>query len=289
MVDLTPKVAVLDHLLSGQENKPTLGVHNFPRGIEMTEKVIRAVLRPYPRCYVYIHFDPRKVRPEDKNQIDHVVYVGKGTRERPWVDRRIYSGAHRRWLRDLQYQGFAPDEYVRIEFRKLTEEEALKLEQQLLKFYRDKGVLLFNREKGYKGPVRTYDNKWIPDPAFGKLGRTSRQIDGTQGQNAAMTEDRFKRMVERDESEAGIRYDLRPFEDQQNEATAWYLGNLVFLFSVSSIVPPTKPVTVVVDSRFTLTRQMDGFLKTLTERGLPIEIRRTARNTENLERVLRKR
>jgi hypothetical protein len=240
----------------------------------MTEKVIHAVLRPYPRCYVYIHFDPRKVRPEDRDQIDHVVYVGKGTRERAWVDRRIYSPAHRLWLRDLQYQGFAPDEYVRIEFRKLTEEEALELEQQLLKVYRDKGVLLFNREKGYKGPVRTYDNKWIPDPAFGKLGRARQRIEETQGQHAAMTEDRFKSTVQRDESEAEIRYDLRLFEGQQDEAAAWYLGNLVFQFSANPIDPPTKPVTIVVDNRFTLTRQMDGFLRNLTERGLPIEIRR---------------
>lgn len=242
----------------------------------MTEKVIRAVLRPYPRCYVYIHFDPRKVRPEDKDQIDHVVYVGEGTRERAWVDRRIYSPAHRLWLRDLQYRGFAPDEYVQVKFRKLTKGEALKLEQQLLKVYRDKGVLLFNREKGYKGPVRSYDNKWMPDPAFGKLGRASPRIEGTQGQNAAMTEDRFKSTAQRDENEAEIRYDLRPFENQQDEALAWYLGNLVFRFSAVPIVRPTKPVAIVVDNRFALTRQMDGFLKNLTERDLPIEIRRAA-------------
>jgi|SRR5580658_3443698 hypothetical protein len=136
----------------------------------MTEKVVPVVLRPFPRCYVYIHYDPRKVRPGDKGQIDHVVYVGKGTRARAWIDTRISSPSHRCWLRDLQSQGFAPDEFVRIEFRKRTSEQAKKLERQLLTFYRAKQVLLFNKERGYNGPVRPYDNKWMPDPKFGKLG-----------------------------------------------------------------------------------------------------------------------
>jgi hypothetical protein len=136
----------------------------------MPEKVVHVVLRPYPRCYVYVHFDPRKVRPGDKGQFDHVVYVGKGTRARAWVDTRPCSRAHGLWLRDLQNHGFAPDEYVRIEFRRRTSEQARKLERELLAFYRSKGVLLFNNERGYNGPVRPYDNKWMPDPRFGKLG-----------------------------------------------------------------------------------------------------------------------
>jgi len=60
--------------------------------------------------------------------------------------------------------GYAPDEFVRIEVRKLTSSEAEKKEQELIAFYRKKGSLLFN------GGERPYDNKWLPEPGFGKLG-----------------------------------------------------------------------------------------------------------------------
>lgn len=241
----------------------------------MTEKVVHVVLRPYARCYVYIHYDPRKVRPEDKEQIDHVVYVGRGTRERAWVDRRLYSPEHRRWLRDLQYQGFAPDEYVSIKFRRCTLDEAIKLERQVLNFYRSKEVLLFNKERGYKGPVRTYDNKWMPDPNFGKLVRMHSprgEQEATQEVDNAMTEDDFKKTAERAENETSIRYDLRPFQDHQQKAVAWYLGKLIFELAASSIKPPSKAVLLLVDNRFVITPQLDGFLRRLNGLGLPIEV-----------------
>jgi hypothetical protein len=236
----------------------------------MTEQIIRAILRPYPRCYVYIHFDPRKVRPGDKEQIDHVVYVGEGTRERAWVDERTDSNGHSLWLRDLQYQGFSPDQYVSVKYRTRTKEQAVKLEKQLLQVYRKKGILLFNNERGYTGPVRTYENKFMPDAAFGSLIPPKRPEVEIE---SAMTEERFTSKVKRMENEAETKLDLRPFEDQQDDAAAWYLGRLVFLFSVNRTNQPRKPVALEVDDRFKPTQQLDDLLDKLTEIGLPIEIR----------------
>jgi hypothetical protein len=124
----------------------------------MAEKNHRIVLQRYPRCYVYIHYNPQKA----KRGLWDVVYVGKGTRMRAWDDRNR-SPAHARWLRDWQNLGFAPDEFVRIEFRKLTSKQAEKKEKELIAFYRRKGALLFNDGE------RAYDNKWLPDPQFGEL------------------------------------------------------------------------------------------------------------------------
>lgn len=125
----------------------------------MTERNYQIVFQPYPRCYVYVHYHPQKA----KQGVQEVVYVGKGTRGRAWDDRKR-SPNHAQWLRDWQNQGFAPDEFVRIEFRKLTSKQAEKREQELIAFYRERGALLFNDGE------RTYENKWLPDPKFGKLG-----------------------------------------------------------------------------------------------------------------------
>jgi hypothetical protein len=243
----------------------------------MTEKVVHVVLSPYPRCYVYIHYDPRKTRRGELEQIDHVVYVGKGTRARAWVDTRLNSPDHRRWLRDLQNQGFSPDEFVRIEKRRLTSEEAIKFEGELIAFYRKKGVLLFNKERGLKGSVRTYDNKWMRDPKFGKLGRTHqsprRKGEETEGKKKAMTEGDFKKAAVRTEDDTSITYDLRPFEDQQQGAVAWYLGNLIFESSAHPINSPSKAVVLLVDTRFVITPQLGGFARKLKAARLPIEVR----------------
>jgi len=126
----------------------------------MAERVIHFVLSRYPRCYVYTHRHPQREA--------EVVYVGKGTRGRAWADTRR-SPDHRRWLRDWQTLGFAPDEFVRIERRKLTSMEAAKQERELIAFYRQQGALLFNKCRSGKWHVRTYYNKWMPDPKFGKL------------------------------------------------------------------------------------------------------------------------
>jgi hypothetical protein len=141
----------------------------------MAEMNIKAAIRPYPRCYVYIHFDPRKLQLGEPLRVDHEVYVGKGTRARAWVDTRSYSPDRGRWLRDIRNQEFSRDRYVRIEFQARSSEEARKPEKSLIAFYRDKGALLFNKEKGWKGTVRIYQNKWFSDPEFGKL-KPQRQL-----------------------------------------------------------------------------------------------------------------
>jgi hypothetical protein len=236
----------------------------------MSERVYQVVLSPYSRCYVYVHFDPRKVRPDDKSQIDHIVYVGKGTRERAWADDRTNSSGHSLWLRDLQYQGFSPDQYVQIMSRNCTEEQALKTEQELLNLYRSKGVLLFNNEPGYKGPVRNYQNKSLPEPTFGGLRPVKRPELEPE---TLMTEERFKSGVKREEDETGIRRDVRSFEDQQNNAVVWYLSNLLFA-CVNPPNKPLKPVAILVDQRFMLSEEIDSFLDRLTEMGIRIEVRR---------------
>ena len=167
--------------------------------------------------------------------------------------------------------------HVRIEFRKRTSEEAIKLEQQLRTFYRKKEVLLFNKERGYKGPVRTYDNKWMSDPKFGELGRTRqprKKEKKTEGKEKAMTEGEFKKTVERSEDATNITYDLRPFEDQQQEAVAWYLGNLIIKLPANPINSPSKAVVLLVDTRCVITSQLAGFVeKLLNAAGLRIEVR----------------
>jgi len=177
----------------------------------------------------------------------------------------------------LQYHGFTPDQYVRIEFRKLTSEEAIKLERQVLTFYRKKGVLLFNKERGYQGPVRTYDNKWMSDPKFVELERTHRpprkKGKKTEGKEKAMTEGEFEKTVERSEDATNITYDLRPFRDQQQEAAAWYLGKMNFELSARPISSPSKAVVILVDTKFVMTPQLAGFVEKLNAAGLRVEVR----------------
>ena len=246
----------------------------------MTEKIVRGVLRPYPRWYVYIHFDPRRTRRGEPEGPDDVVYIGKGTRARAWSDMRLNSPDHRRWLRDLQIQGFSPDKFVRIEKGNLTPEEAGEFERQLIASYRDKGVLLFNKERGWKGRVRTYENKWMPDPEFGTIRRT-RRPQGRTGEAAhskteLMTEGDFKKAALRTEDDTIVKYDLRPFEDQQQRAVAWYLGNLSFRLSIHAIKTPSKAVVLLVDTGFETTRQVSRRVKRLKAARLPVEVRCTS-------------
>lgn len=236
----------------------------------MAERVMRVILSPYPRWYVYVHYDPRKVRKGEPGQIDHVVYVGKGTRGRAWVDTRLSSPDHRRWLRDLQNDGFSPDEFVRIEKGKLTSDQALNLERQLIAFYREKGVLLFNKEGGWTGPVRKYENKWMPDPSFGKMPRRCPPLTSDK---VAMREDDFNTAALRTEDETSVIYDLRAHGDRQEAAVAWYLGKLIFLSSAYSLRAPPKAAVLMVDARFVITSQLRRFLKKLKSAGIAVEIR----------------
>jgi len=236
----------------------------------MPERLIHVVLSPYPRWYVYAHCDPRMVRKGESGQIDHVVYVGKGTRARAWVDARLNSPDHRRWLRDLQNDGFSPDEFVRIEKRKLTSDQAFEFERELIAFYREKGALLFNKEKGWSGPVRRYENKWMPDPGFGKMPRGCQPPTSSE---EAMTEGDFKAAALRTEDEKSVTYDLRRFGDRQEAAVAWYLGNLVFVISAHLPKAPSKAIVLLVDARFVITSQLRGFVRKLKSADIPVEIR----------------
>jgi hypothetical protein len=236
----------------------------------MVERLIHVVLSPYPRWYVYVHYDPRGSRKGESGEIDNVVYVGKGTRARAWVDVRLSSPDHRRWLRDLQNDGFSPDEFVRIEKRRLTSGQAFKFERELIAFYRKKGTLLFNKEKGWSGPVRRYENKWMPDPAFGKMPR---RCQPPTSYEEAMTESNFKEAALRTEDEASVTYDLRPFGDRQQPAVAWYLGKLVFLLSARVPKAPPKAAILLVDARFEITSQLRSFVRKLKSADIPVEIR----------------
>ena len=236
----------------------------------MAEKAIRIVLSPYPRWYVYVHYDPRRVRKGDSGQTDHVVYVGKGTRARAWVDVRLSSPDHRRWLRDLQNDGFSPDQFVRIEKPKLTPEQAIRFEHELIAHYREKGALLFNKEKGWSGPVRRYENRWMPDPAFGRMPRKC-QLPADDEET--MTEADFKSRAVRTEQDTSVTYDLRPFADRQQAAVAWYLGWLVFRLSARILAAPSKAALLLVDSQFVITSQLRGFVRKLRAADIPVEIR----------------
>jgi len=91
--------------------------------------------------------------------------------------------------------------------------------------------------------------------------------------NRVMTESEFKKTVKRTEDETSVTYDFRPFEDQQQLAGAWYLGNLIFKSSVGAL-NTTKALALLVDTRFESTPQLDGFITKLRAHGLRIEVRR---------------
>jgi hypothetical protein len=233
----------------------------------MPERTINVVLSPYPRWYVYVHYDPRKVRVGETAQIDHVVYVGKGTRARAWVDMRVSSPDHRRWLRDLQNAGFSPDEFVKIEKRKLTSDQAIRYERELIALYRKEEVLLFNKEGGWRGLVRRYENKWMTDPAFGKIRRPPISFE------VAMTESDFEAAALRSEDAQTVSYDLRKFGNRQEAAVAWYLGRLVFLLSAHLLKAPPKATVLLVDFRFVITSQLRSFVRKLKSGDIPVEVR----------------
>jgi hypothetical protein len=92
------------------------------------------------------------------------------------------------------------------------------------------------------------------------------------GHAQKVTEDQFKKTAKRSEDDKSITYDVRPFEDQQQEAVAVYLGSLVFKLSVNAL-NTSKAVALLADNRFVSTPQLDGFVEKLTAAGLPIEIR----------------
>lgn len=104
------------------------------------------------------------------------------------------------------------------------------------------------------------------------------QVQLLKRSNRVMAEGEFKETVKRTEDETSVTYDLRPFEDQQQSAVAWYLGNLIFKSSMSAL-NTSKAVAVLVDTRFESTAQLDEFLTKLKARGLRIEVRRMPQAT----------
>jgi hypothetical protein len=98
------------------------------------------------------------------------------------------------------------------------------------------------------------------------------QLQLVKRSNRVFTEGEFEETVKRVEDETNITYDVRPFEDLQQQAVAWYLGSLIFKSSVSSL-NTTKAVALLVDTRFVSTPQLDGFLEKLKARDLRIEVR----------------
>jgi len=110
-------------------------------------------LSPYPTDYVYEHFHPQ--------QTSQVVYVGRGSGSRAWSSEGRSQG-HMVWMREWQCLGYSPDQYVRIVFRKLTPQQAIEKEKQLLALHTQRGALLFNDALN-QGQVRQHRNKFLPD------------------------------------------------------------------------------------------------------------------------------
>jgi hypothetical protein len=91
-----------------------------------------------------------------------------------------------------------------------------------------------------------------------------------------MTEDEFKKTVKRTEDKSSVTTDIRPFGDKQQDAGAWYLGNLIFKSSISSLNTSKKAI-VLSDDRFKMTDQFNGFVEKLKAIGLSIEVRQEER------------
>ena len=122
----------------------------------MVERTYSVRLQPMPKHYVYIHFHPQ--HPDEENC---VVYVGVGTDRRAW-SRRERSDDHSHWMRDWQDLGYTPDQFVKVVRRKMTKEQALKFERQLIKYYLTRGCSLFNKEKQGSTQQRQY-TPFFPD------------------------------------------------------------------------------------------------------------------------------
>lgn len=90
--------------------------------------------------YVYRH-----IHPESKE----TVYVGKGCYGRAWDVTRNRTGnpEHVAWCKKLCEVGYIPQDWVVIDRRGLTEEQAFSIEKERLHTY---GCPKFNRQSGQK-------------------------------------------------------------------------------------------------------------------------------------------
>lgn len=103
--------------------------------------------------------------------------------------------------------------------------------------------------------------------------RHTKQRSNVRRNGRVMKEDDFKKTALRTEAGNLVTYDLRPFKDQQQDAAAWYLGNLIFKSSISSL-DTSKSVLLLVNNAFKATKQLMGFVRQLKAGGLTIEVRK---------------
>ena len=90
--------------------------------------------------YVYHHVDPIT---------SEIVYVGKGCHGRAWDVTRCRNThkEHQDWMKELCVLGYIPTDWVKIEHKNLSENEALRLEKE---YFHTKGQPIFNRQSGEK-------------------------------------------------------------------------------------------------------------------------------------------
>jgi hypothetical protein len=86
-----------------------------------------------------------------------------------------------------------------------------------------------------------------------------------------MTKDDFNQKALRNETETSVSYDLRPFENAQQEAAALSLGELVFRLSTGAL-NTSKALVLFVDSRYHNTPQISDHVEKLKAAGLPVSI-----------------
>lgn len=90
------------------------------------------------------------------------------------------------------------------------------------------------------------------------------------GQPKAMTYEQFKAQAARTATPTEVTYDLRPFGQEQQEAVAVYLGQLMLRLNMGTL-KPTVPVIIITDERYESTEQLDGFVAKLAEAGLTVQ------------------
>jgi len=114
----------------------------------------KIVMTSNPTDYVYVHVHPKRT--------NEVVYIGRGSGSRAWSSAGR-SKAHLVWIRGWEALGYSPDQYVRVIFRGLTPEQAVKKEKDLFAFHeRNKREPLFNKLE-YRYGNRQHQNRFYPN------------------------------------------------------------------------------------------------------------------------------
>lgn len=100
------------------------------------------------KYYVYTHHDP---------ETHELMYIGKGSGGRAWdVTRcRNENPGHQKWMICLLENGYIPTDWVSIESKNLTEEQARNRELQLI----HSNPSRFNRQSGEKQHQAKLTNK----------------------------------------------------------------------------------------------------------------------------------